>query len=261
MYLIKQHIYKLQDVVDEVLLHNVLSPADHIPFFSLELDTPFKGFSSTIDAPNVVSLHELMGERWLGERIIDARLDLFCADLNNSTPNLIEILPCDFHLELEEAYATRQLSPRLRQLQERIIRATPSLLAFLVNKEGIHWAPCVVALTERLVLHGDSSNFPPYPDLLGMLQWLLEDVVEEDGSWQMEQLDVEQQNQRHGSCGLVAVSAIVAFARLYETTTNPFVISNPCFNNYISWTTGTSEYVRREWLHALISTAVAAKVC
>lgn len=261
MYYVKQHVYKLQEVVDEILLHNMLSPAERDEFFALGINTPFQGFSPNIAAPNAISLHELLGERWLGERIIDARLELFSADLNSTTLDLVVILPCDFHLELEESYITRHVSPRLKQLQERIICTPPHLLAFLVNKEGIHWAPCIVVVSERLVLEGDSSHFPPYPNLLRMVQWLLADVVQEDGPWKSDSLDVEQQRQRHGSCGLAAVSAIITFARVYESTTNLEADSNPHFDHHIAWTVKTSEYVRRQWLHALVSTAIAAKVC
>ena len=107
---------KTRCVLETVDQHNLLTGTEHKALLSLLADSPLTGFPPSVTPPSLSTLHELLDENWLGERIIDTYIHLFVQQLNTSFPKLILFLDCYFHLELSLAFKRKRLSPRLRQI-------------------------------------------------------------------------------------------------------------------------------------------------
>jgi hypothetical protein len=207
--------------------------------------------------PTISSLHELLDENWLGERVIDARIDILHRDLNSRVPNLIVFLNCYFHVELSNSFREKNLSRELVRRRDEILTSPPSLLAFLLNKEEVHWAPSTIIIPLRSVLQGDSAGFAPNRELLSMVRWWLQDAVPEDGEWLDGSLPVEQQGPGSGSCALSSVSAIVSLAQEVEfALTGHSPGSHP--SHFTLWTQNNSALVRREWLGVILRTSISS---
>jgi hypothetical protein len=136
----------------------------------------------------------------------------------------------------------------LLRVREEIVIEQPMLVAFIINKNGNHWAPTVTSLTLRLVMQGDSYGYPDEPRLLEMMQWWLQDVVPEGGEWTERDLNVPQQASDSGSCGLAAVSAVANIARVQDNAWN----GPSDAPRSRSWTNATSFGVRCEWIQLVL---------
>src|SRR6202050_644445 len=144
------HISKVQNVVGVVECHKLLTDTEFRGLFRLPFDGPLPGFPAGISPPMLSSLHKLLDENWLGEHILDAYLHLISQQLNECYPNLILLLDSYFHLELSNGFANKQLSPILTQLHEKIIADPPHLVAFLINKDGVHWVGTTTVLEDHI---------------------------------------------------------------------------------------------------------------
>jgi hypothetical protein len=208
-----------------------------------------------VQAISIQSLHQLVRENWLGESVLDARMQLLAHEVNTigfttATPFLIRFLPCYFHSELIISFSNRRLTPTLIRYREEILANPPTILGFLLNKNDEHWAPAAVLMSLRTVLQGDSYGYPPHDNLLEMIQWWLQDTVPEDGAWTTADLVTPQQYAGSGSCGLAAVTALVSLARSIDSAVNePRDTTVPLSS---LWTHKTSSRVRAEWIGTLI---------
>ena len=243
---LEERISRVRRVLEAIQEHRLLSPPEYITILRGPFDRPLQGFGT--DPPRLTSLHELLDENWLSETILDARIALLSDELNRTTPNLIRILNCSFLTDLSNSFHERRISRMLSRVREELIVDQPMLIAFIMNKNGNHWAPTVTALTIRLVMQGDSYGYPDEPQLLEMMQWWLQDVVRQDGEWTERNLHVLQQASDSGSCGLAAVSAVANIARIYENTWN----GPSDAPRSRSWTNTTSFAVRCEWIQLIL---------
>ena len=180
---------------------------------------------------------------------MDARIALLSEELNHREPNLIRIFDCDFHIQLSNAFRARSVCSMLTRVREELLINPPFLVAFVINKNGNHWAPTITSLPIRTVSQGDSYGYPDEPDLLAMIQWWLQDVAPEDGEWTDRDLVVPQQDCDSGSCGLAALSAIAKYCQVQDD-----VLNGPSNSDLISllWTNTTSREVRCQWIQLLI---------
>src|SRR5438477_10187252 len=118
-------------------------------------DRPLCGVRPNLDPVTLCHLHELLGENWLGERLMDGILNLLQCQLNSRTPDLIRILDCSFHTELCNCYQAQRTSPLLIRLREEFLQDPPIIIAFLLNKHDCHWAPTVTVMGIHAVLQGN----------------------------------------------------------------------------------------------------------
>ena len=206
----EERVRRVRPVLKVIREHRLLSIPDYITILRGRFDYPLQGFGT--DPPRLASLHELLDENWLSETILDARTTLLSDELNRTTPNLIRILDCAFLMDLSNSFRDLHVSSTLCRIREELLVDPPFLIAFIINKNGNHWAPTVTSLNLRLVLQGDSYGYPDEPQLLEMIRWWLQDVVPEDGEWVEQNLVVPQQSLDSGSCGLAAVSAVANLA-------------------------------------------------
>jgi hypothetical protein len=253
----RDRVARARQVTNTVHQHGLLTAAEFHTLSLLRFDSPLPGFRPGLVVPTISSLHELLGEKWLGERVIDARIDVLSRDLNAHCPNLIRFFDCYFHTELANSFRNGELSRELRRLQEEILTSPPALIAFLINKEDIHWAPAAVIPALRTVLQGDSAGFGPHEELLVMLRWWLKDVVPEDGDWEERGLPVERQGPGSGSCALASVSAIVSLAHEVDGTLTGRLPSDALPGHFTLWQHENSVLVRRDWLQVLLRTAIS----
>ena len=261
IYHLSKRAARIKQVMDAIQHHNLLTPFERRQFGQLHFNKPLPGFDPDNAAPLIYSLHELLGETWLGERVLDAYMYLLSCQLSAKLPNFALILDCFFHLELTNAFTERRLTSRLQKFREDILVRSPQFVAFLINKAGVHWAPLVVDLSSRVVLQGDSAGFSPQDNLSQMIEWWLGDVTPEGGVWHARSLEVEMQSVGSGSCGLASAGAIQSFL-LAAAGRSSYEVLLP--RNFAEWTDSTSPIVRRNWLQAIIQAAVtahAAEVC
>ena len=247
---------KARHVINATLQYNLLTAVEHQTLLQFRFESPLPGFNPNLSKPTISALNELLDKNWLGERVIDARIDILRGDLNARVPNLIIFLDCYFHVELSNAFHAKNLSRELLQRREEILISPPGVLAFLLNKEDVHWAPSATIIPLRVVLQGDSAGFRPNNKLLSMVRWWLQDAVPEDGEWEERSLAVEQQGPGSGSCALSAVSAIVSLAQDIELALmGPPLTPYP--SHFTQWTESNSALVRREWLQAILHSAIS----
>ncbi|KZP10263.1 hypothetical protein FIBSPDRAFT_963258 [Athelia psychrophila] len=218
------------------------------------LDGPLRGFPS--DAPSLSSIFKLLGENWLGKHIIDAYIHLVGQRLNQLYPHLILFLNCYFHLELANAFERKQMSPMLKKMCNDILTNPPLIVAFVFNKEEVHWAATSTVLDDHIVLQGDSAGFSCHPRLRDMMQWLLADVAPEDGPWLEATLPIEQQGPGSGSCGIASTSSIIKHA--VEFATCHGLIQPSDAPAIPVWTDGNSQLVRSHWIQSILCASVQA---
>jgi hypothetical protein len=253
---VSERINKIRTVVNSVKENELLSLAELETLMSFPVDGPLPGFPDSLDPPSLTSLHELLYENWLGERVIDAYLHIIGQQLDESYPGLIQLYDCYFHLELTSAFEKKKLTPQLRQLRDNILAKPPRIVAFFVNKDQVHWAPTATVLDDRLVLQGDSAGFQNNPRLRSMMEWLLSDIAPEDGPWSNGILATERQGPGSGSCAIASASSIVDFA---VESAKQFGFSQPSIpiSSVIPrWTNATSATVRFQWLRTLLLFAI-----
>lgn len=241
-------------MVDEITHSNLLSVEEVENLMDFPLNGPLRGFPS--DAPSFSSIFELLGENWIGERIIDAYIHLVGQRLNQLYPHLILFLNCYFHLELADAFESKKMSPVLKKIRNDILTNPPLIVAFVFNKEEIHWAATSTILDDRIVLQGDSAGFGRHPRLREMMQWLLADVAPEDGSWLEATLPIEQQGPGSGSCGIAATSSIIKHA--VEFATRHGLIQPSDAPTIPVWMDSNSRLVRSHWIQSILRASVQA---
>jgi hypothetical protein len=241
-----ERLSNVRSVLDTIQRYNLLSDLEHTAVLNTRLDCPLQGFGPI--SLKLATLNELVDENWLGENIIDARIALYSEELNRREPDLIRIFDCDFHIQLSNAFHARRACSMLNRVREDLLIRPPFLVAFIVNKNGNHWAPSLTALHLRTVFQGDSYGYADEPDLLAMVRWWLRDVVFQDGEWNDRDLAVPQQDCDSGSCGLAAVSAIAKYAKDQDE-----VLHGPDPKPTTKlWTNATSCEVRCDWIQLMI---------
>jgi Ulp1 family protease len=197
---------------------------------------PLEGFPIAVDAPNLSKLSELLGEQWIGERIIDA-----CGHIIQNAlvlagrPNTLVFLPCFFATELSNAYRHREFTTSLRSLRDSLLSQSPDFIAFVHNKQAVHWAPCIVSLRDRIVYTGDSLGWDSGDCLLPMIEWAMRDIVPMQGAWIGADLDVPRQPPGSGSCGVISLCTI-----------------EDMFFPGAAWTVACSAEKRLNWLARLL---------
>jgi hypothetical protein len=252
---LRGRIEKVRRVLRTITDVDLLTPEEYDVIVQERFDRPLCGFRPDLNV-TLFHLHELLGENWLGERLIDGILNIFERQLNSRTPDLIRILDCSFHMELGNCYRARRASPLLIRLREEFLRDSPIIVAFLLNKHDCHWAPTATVMDIRFVLQGDSGPFPYDEDFRAMVHWWLQDIVEEDGEWDERQLPVESQDARSGSCGLASISAVATFAQHMESVLKDY--SSPRLS-FALWTNRESRNVRNNWIQVILRNHLATR--
>ena len=134
-----------RDVLNVVNTQKLLSEAEYMKFVQSSHTKALRDFTVS-SPPTIQSLSELFGENWLGETLLDARIEVFAQELNHTTPGLIRFLPCWFHVELSNSYRERRASSEITLYWNEILANPPVIIAFLVNKDGDHWAPTAISM-------------------------------------------------------------------------------------------------------------------
>jgi hypothetical protein len=218
--LFRNQTTKLSDVVETVQTHSLLDPGDFDALLQCSASAELHGLPTDLDAPLLSALHELLGENWLGERVLDActhqvTIGLPCqpsgSDRSESSPPSSMILPSIFDVQLTNAYNAQHLSTTLKDLRDSLLSDLPDTIAFAFNKRSVHWAPCVVSTKDLIVYQGDSLGWAADKTMLAKLQWFLADVTDVQGQWTEKPLTVPNQGLDSGSCGIVALNAIHTF--------------------------------------------------
>jgi hypothetical protein len=236
----------IQAVLETILNNHLLSAPEYTAILRTRLDAPLQGLEA--NAIRLASLKELLDENWLGEGIIDACMALYSDELNNTIPNLIRIFDCNFYVQLTIAFCACHACSMLMQLREELLANLPFLVAFVVNKNGNHWAPAITSLLIWTIFQGDLYGYPNKPNLFAIVQWWLREVVLEDSEWRNWDLAVPRQDSDSGSCRLAAVSEIAQFARIQEDV---FIGASRPIRSRL-WTNETSLDVRFEWIQLIL---------
>ena len=212
--LFSEHKAKLESIITAVRTHGLLDHSDLQALLSSHSRASLLGFPKDVDVPDIVALHELLGENWIGKRILDARAYQIMTMVNSQAGNSRALLnlPAIFYLQLSNAYRSNRLSKSLKDLWESLLANLPDIIGFATNKQEVHWAPCATMTKDRLVCQGDPLGWAPDTKLLVKLKWFLGDVMEVQGDWQEEPLAVPRQGPGSGSCGLITLSAIHSLA-------------------------------------------------
>jgi hypothetical protein len=225
-------------VADTLRSQNLLKHEDYKTFLKCRISSTLKGFPNHYSLPSFVHLQELLDENWIGERVLDARGYQIMQAINGQIgPSTIVILPSIFYSQLTVAYRSKVFSTSLKALRGSLLTDIPRFIAFILNKDHVHWAPCIVSLEDRAVRQGDSLGWSFDKDLLAKMEWLLGDVTKAHGGWTEAALDVQRQNPGSGSCGIVAFSAI-----------HRFLVTDA-----IPWSPGLATEFRHRWLAELVS--------
>ena len=225
-------------VADTIRSHNLLELEDYMMFLECLASTPLQGFPKHFSGPSLVHLQELLDKDWIGKRILDARRYQIMQVINEKLgPSTILILPSIFYSQLTVAYRSKTFSTPLKALRGSLLTDPPRFVAFILNKDHTHWAPCIPSLEDQVVRQGDSLRWAVNKDLLAKMQWLLGNVTKAHGEWTEAKLDVPHQGPRSGSCGVVAFSAIYRFL---VTDATP-------------WSPGLATQFRHRWLAELVS--------
>ena len=206
---------KIQSVIDAVQAHSLL---DHDNLGQLLQSHPsanLLGFPKGVDVPNLAGLHKLIGENWIGERILEARSYQVMRAVNSQVapgqPPILIIFPPIFHVQLTNAYQANRLSKYLKEIRESLLANLPQFIAFTFNKEGVHWLTSIVVTEDLLVYQGDSLDWAPDDKLPIKLKWFLSDVMEVQGRWREKALGVPLQGPSSGSCRVISMSVIHSF--------------------------------------------------
>ncbi len=207
---LQERVGHIKAVLNAIQTSGILSPDDYELLLSCRVNTPLQGFPLLVTL-TLSTLHELLGETWLGESILDARAHLFESSLNATLPNSIHILPAFFHQELSLAFEHQKFTKRFRLLRDLLLQNPPTYLAFVYNKHGVHWAPCLISLKDRVIFHGDSLEWEADDNMCRKVQWLFGDVTEIQDQWREDILPISSQSPGSGSCGVAALSAIASF--------------------------------------------------
>jgi hypothetical protein len=91
-------------------------------------------------------------------------------------------------------------------------------------------------MKKRLVQQGDSLEWAPDEAMLDKLRWFLGDVTDTQGKWTEKALPVPYQGPGSGSCGIISLSVIQAFA-------------DP---NVMPWSLEMASKFRHNWLRELL---------
>jgi hypothetical protein len=228
---------KVKAVIDTIRSQDLLTPEDLEAFLECPANMELCGFPEDMDVPEFTHLYELLDENWIGERVIDARAYQVMGDVNcrDDCPYLL-ILPSIFHTQLTNAYREGCLSKALKDLRDSLLADLPDTIAFVFNKNGSHWAPCVVRMHDFIIQQGDSLRWDKDDDMFAKLQWFLSDVTEAQGTWTEEYLFTPYQGDGSGSCAIIALNAIQTSVDWHEPT----------------WSSASAAEFRHKWLRELV---------
>ncbi|KAJ7923163.1 hypothetical protein B0H13DRAFT_1865121 [Mycena leptocephala] len=170
--------------------HELLSAQDYDELLRSPANSRLPGFSDPHSSPPPLSsLVELLDENWIGESILDAPAHQL------------------------GAYRKNELTPKLKMLREELLSCLPQHLGFVCNKHGVHWAPCLVVMGDRIVLQGDSMGMDNDPEILLKLRWSLLTnafmILMLGSNWSESPLPVP-----HQGAAIVSLSSIVLDRRL-----------------------------------------------
>jgi hypothetical protein len=237
---------KVESIIDAVRTHSLLSQDEFEALLRSNSRADLCGFPKDIDVPNVPRLHELIGENWIGERILDTRAHQIMMAVNSNIlpdePPILHVFPIIFNTYLTVAYNANRLSKGLKDIRDSLLANLPRFLAFIFNKKNVHWAACIIATKDLVIHQGDSLRWPPDKELLPKLRWFLGDVMEEQGTWSESVLPVPLQASGSGSCGIIAMSTIHSFV---DPTVTP-------------WSNDKSSDFRLNWLKAVLQSHITA---
>jgi hypothetical protein len=207
--LLRNKVSKITSVVDTIRSQVLLEGRDYAAFTECLASSQLQGFPAHYSVPSLADLHELLGENWIGERIIDAQEYQVMKTINERRgASTITIFPTIFHTQLTVAYLAKTFSMSLKTLRGSLLANLPRFIAFVFNKDLCHWAPCIVSLDDRVVWQGDSLRWNPDANMLAKIRWLLGDITNASGEWTEKILDVPRQGSASGSCGVIAMNSI-----------------------------------------------------
>ena len=205
-------------MIQTVRTHRLLDSHDLEALLHCTAAAELRGLPPDLDSPELMRLHELLDENWLGERVLDACTHQITLEVQSSGPDRSEsnhlpplILPSIFNVQLTNAYNEKRLSKTLKDLRESLLADLPAYIAFAFNKRGMHWAACVVSTQNFVVYQGDSLGWVADETMLAKLQWFLADVTDMQGRWTEKALPVPNQGRDTVSCGIFVINAIHAF--------------------------------------------------
>src|SRR6202142_2314501 len=212
--LFTEHQAKVRSVIEAIRPHQLLCPADLETLLDCPSCSHLRGFPRTVDTLDIEKLHELLGENWIGDSILDARAYQIMERVNSQadTHRALLILPPIFYLQLSNAYRQNRLSKQMKNIRESLLADLPRIIAFSCNKEDVHWAPCATMTNDCIVRQGDSLGWSSDKNLCAKLRWFLADVMETQGEWSEEALTVPRQGPNSGSCGIITLSVIHSLA-------------------------------------------------
>ena len=203
---------KVKSVTDTIRSKDLLDDEEFAAFLDCPINTRLQGLPKRLSSPSFSNLHELLGENWTGERVLDARAYQMMGVINDEKgPSTVLMLTTIFHGQLTVAYRAKVLSKTLKNLRECLLAALPRYIAFVFNKDNSHWAPCIISSNDQTVWQGDSLRLEPDKEMLDKVKWFLGDITKTQGQWTARELDVPHQGFGSGSCGIVALSAIHSF--------------------------------------------------
>jgi hypothetical protein len=230
---------KAQAVVNAITTHGLLDPADFDILLRSQVSSHLRGFPKDVDTPDLAQLSTLLDESWLGERVIDSRAHILMTHTNStSNAHTLLFLPCFFKTQLSNAYRNREFTKVLTELRDYVLTNPPKYIAFIHNKNGIHWAPCIISLSDRIIYEGDSLGWSLEDSLPAMLEWVFRDVAPIQGAWTTGSLDVPQQPAGSGSCGVVALCSIAAFLSPQDPS--------------VRWHPDSAADIRLDWIAQII---------
>ena len=241
-------VKKVKSITDTIQSQDLLDDEEFTAFLDCPINARLQGLPKRFDSPSFCNLHELLGENWLGERVLDARAYQMMGVINNEKgPSTVLMLTTIFHGQLTIAYRSKTLSKTLKNLRESLLAALPRYIAFVYNKDNSHWASCIISNNDRTVWQGDSLGWEPDKEMLDKVKWFLGDITETQGQWTARELAVPHQGSGSGSCGIIALTSIHSFIA-----------------GAIPWSQKRAPHFRRRWLAELIRChlqAVAVQVC
>lgn len=201
------------------------------------------------------ALKYLLGEEWLTDTIVEAALHQASHRINHhlsgsGSRHRVLFANTNYGCTLKEPELNRSYQNYPLAIAKQIQECNPRFLAFVYNKGGNHWAPCVIDLDCRRIYEGDSLGCKPMVNLCDRLSNVLGSCGNQDLAWTLHKMDVVPQVNNY-DCSVVAVNAIEHFL---DSTTPLWSLSQSIHYRQVWFYERVHEHVQQSCkIHAICS--------
>lgn len=229
-----------REVLDALRSSDAFTPAALSQIEQLPISTPLSlPFISLVHGEigieTLSDSYPLLQSRWLTDKNLDARgrqieNEVNSANTQHSTSDRHYLLYLDStFISLLPAILS---NPHHHQrLLDTIQNVAPKYLAFIYNKDEVHWASCVIDIDKGCIWEADSLGWGRPADVFRNIKKFLRMVVPEV-KFKLKTMTCPVQPPGSGDCGIIAMNTIQRFF-------DPSVTA---------WAVKRSDKMRLEWL-------------